>query len=133
MGRLSNPPEPLETLTEQDSQSPGRRRIFRAQPLRRAPAAPETIPQETPGRLSNPFPRPTQRRLDTTDIDKLAAGYRAGRSLSNLAKQFRIHHRTVAAHLDHCGVPHRMNARKLTNKDVDDAPVATEPATHSPQ
>ena len=121
MGRLSNPPEPLETLTEQGLQSPGRRQKIRARRLRQAPAAPETIPQETTGRLSNPGPRPIQRRLNATDIAKLAAGYRTGQSLSDLAKQFRIHHRTVAAHLDHYGVQRRMNARKFTNNDVDEA------------
>ncbi len=121
MGRLSNPPEPLETLTQQGLQNPGRRQKVRAGRPRQVPAAPETITQETTGRLSNPDPRPIQRRLNTTDIAKLAASYRAGQSLSNLAKQFRIHHRTVAAHLDHYGLPRRMNARKFTNKDVDEA------------
>ena len=59
--------------------------------------------------------------MNTTDIAKLVAGYVAGRSLSDLAKEFCIHHRTVAAHLEQCGVQRRINARKFTNDDVEEA------------
>jgi hypothetical protein len=121
MGRLSNPPDPLETLTGQGSQGPRRRQNLRARRLRKARAAHETFAQETTGRLSNPGPRAIQRRLNTTDIAKLVAGYRAGESLADLAKEFCIHHRTVAAHLEQCGVPRRINTRQLTNNDVDQA------------
>lgn len=77
--------------------------------------------RETPGRLSNPEPRPIQRRLNAADIADLIAGYRAGQSLSDLAKEFRIHHHTVTAHLEHCGVTRRMNTRKFSNDDLDEA------------
>ena len=59
--------------------------------------------------------------MNTTDIAKLVAGYRAGQSLSDLAKEFYIHHGTVAAHLERRGVRRRMNARKFTNDDVNEA------------
>ena len=121
MGRLSNPPEPLETLVGQGLQSPRPRQNTRARRQRQAHAAPETAAQETTGRLSNPAPRAIQRRLHTSDIAKLVARYRAGQSLSDLAKEFCIHHRTVAAHLEQSGVQRRMNARKFTNEDVDKA------------
>ena len=121
MGRLSNPAEPLETLVGQGLQSPRRRQNIRARRPRQAPAASETAPQETTGRLSNPGPRPIQRRLNAADIADLVAGYRAGQSLSDLAKEFRIHHRTVTAHLEQCGVTRRMNTRKFSNDDLDEA------------
>ena len=121
MGRLSNPPEAVETLTAQGFHGPGRRRKVGARRLREGPAEPETFAQKTTGRLSNPRPRAIQRRLNTTEIGRLVAGYRAGQSLSDLAKEFCIHHRTVAAHLEQCGVPRRINARKFTNNDVDEA------------
>ena len=121
MGRLSNPPEAVETLTGQGFHGPRRHRKRGARRLREAPAAPETIAQETTGRLSNPSPRAIQRRLNTTDIARLVAGYLAGQTLSDLAKEFCIHHRTVAAHLEQRGVLRRINARKFTNNDVDEA------------
>ena len=121
MGRLSNPPETMETLAGQGLQRPRRREKIRAIRPRQAPAASETAAQETPGRLSNPGPRPIQRRLNAADIADLVAGYRAGQSLADLAKEFRIHHRTVTAHLEKCGVTQRMNTRKFSNDDVDEA------------
>ena len=121
MGRLSNPPEAIETLTGQGFHGPRRHRKVDARRLREGPAEPETFAQETTGRLSNPGPRPIQRRLNTTDITRLVTGYRDGQSLSDLAKEFCIHHRTVAAHLEQCGIPRRINARKFTNNDVDQA------------
>ena len=133
MGRLSNPAEPLETPVGQGLQSPRRRQNIRARRPRQAPAASETAPQETTGRLSNPRSRPIQRRLNATDIADLVAGYRAGQTLSDLATQFCIHHRTVATHLEQCGVRRRMNTRKLTNDDIEEAALVTEVGNHSPQ
>ena len=114
-------PRPWKPLPDKGFMALGRRRKVGARRLREGPAEPETFAQETTGRLSNPGPRAIQRRLHTTEIGRLVAGYRAGQSLSDLAKEFCIHHRTVAAHLEQCGVPRRINARKFTNNDVDEA------------
>ena len=121
MGRLSNPAEPLETLTPQGTHGHLRSRERRTKQPIHSPTGSESAVQENPGRLSNPGPRAIQRRLNTTDIARLIADYNAGQSLSNLAKKYSIHHRTVAAHLEECGVRRRMNKRKLTNDDVDEA------------
>jgi hypothetical protein len=51
----------------------------------------------------------------------LVAAYRAGRSLRDLAAEFGVHRRTVAALLESRGVPRRVNLRKLTADDVTDA------------
>ena len=49
-------------------------------------------------------------------MDELVAGYRAGRSLPDLAKDFGVHRRTVAAHLEQRGVQRRVNSRKMSER-----------------
>jgi hypothetical protein len=66
------------------------------------------------GQLSNPARRLIQRRLRGTDVDQLVTGYRAGRSLPDLADAFGVHRRTVAAHLERRGVQRRESLRKVT-------------------
>ena len=114
MGRLSNPPEPLETLIEPGSQSPGRRQIRRARRIGRSPAAPETIPQKTTGRLSNPV----QHRLTRTEIELLVSQYRDGSSIQTLSRRYEIHRTTVMHHLNQSDVARRTLARKMNDATV---------------
>jgi hypothetical protein len=58
-------------------------------------------------------------------------GYRRGQSLADLAAQFGIHRRTVAAHLEARGVPRRINKPKMTSADTTTPPVAATPANPS--
>lgn len=118
MGQLSNPPDTLETLTPQG--------VTVGWPACRdhstltisAPGAAETVVQETPGQLSNPEPRPVQRRLSEAEIDGVARCYLAGWTLASVALEFGVHQRTIAAHLEDRGIPRRVNHRKMTEGDV---------------
>lgn len=56
--------------------------------------------------------------MTNADVDKLVAGYQAGRSLPELGDEFGVHHRTVAAHLEQRGVKRRVNIRKLSDDDM---------------
>ena len=73
------------------------------------------------GRLSNPRRLTIQRRLADADVDELVTGCRAGRSLLDLAHDFGVHRRTIAAHLDQRGVQRRVNRRKMCEADLADA------------
>ena len=73
---------------------------------------------EEPGRLSNPTPRPVQRRLDSSEVDQLVAEYLAGRTLRELAGILGVHHRTIAGHLEQRGAKRRANPRKMSTLDV---------------
>ena len=68
-----------------------------------------------------PMQRSVQRRLDGPEIDRLVTGYQRGQSLADLATEFRLHRRTVAAHLEARGVPRRVNQPKMTQVDIHDA------------
>ena len=114
MGRLSNPPEPLETLIELGLQSPGRRQIRRARRIGRSPAAPEKILQKTTGRLSNPV----QHRLSRTEIEQLIGQYRHGSSIDTLSRRYQIHRTTVMHHLNQSDVTRRTVARKMNDETV---------------
>ena len=48
--------------------------------------------------------RQVQRRLTAEQVDQLRSEYRAGASMKDLAKQWRLHRTTVAAHLRRGGV-----------------------------
>ena len=48
-----------------------------------------------------------QRRLGPDDIGRLVAGYNAGATAKDLAAEYGIHRRTVAAHLERAGVLRR--------------------------
>ena len=143
-GRLSNPPEVVESLTGQRSQASRRSRKAAGDTSNRASVCFAQAPPEEKGRLSNPDaavgssgagapgareePRPlepvrrfVQRRLDESEIDRLVTAYRTGRSLVDLAAEFRIHRRTVAGHLEARGVPRRINKPKMTQADIHDA------------
>jgi lambda repressor-like predicted transcriptional regulator len=73
------------------------------------------------GQLSNPGPRAIQRRLRAAEIDDLVTLYRAGRSLADLADNYGVHHRTVAAHLEQRGIQRRLNLPKMSEQDISDA------------
>jgi hypothetical protein len=133
-GRLSNPPETLESLTAQGVEHS---REAHDKPPKQAicsPTAPETDLQETPGRLSNPAlatattpspqpPRPVQRRLSATDVDDIARSYATGRSIDDLARSYGIHRTTIIKHLDQRAVPRRRVVRKMTDVLVAKAAV----------
>ena len=48
----------------------------------------------------------------------MAARYETGRSLRAIAEALGVHHRTVATHLEHLGVPRRVNGRKMNAHDI---------------
>jgi len=73
------------------------------------------------GQLSNPPRRNVQRRVTDPEIDELVKEYQTGRTLADLAAEFGIHRRTVAAQLQARGIERRLNHRKLTDNDVSEA------------
>jgi DNA-binding transcriptional regulator LsrR (DeoR family) len=62
-----------------------------------------------------------QRRLTAIEIAALVAEYQHGRSLNELARQFGVHRRTVADHLERLGVARKVNLPKLTPTDIERA------------
>jgi lambda repressor-like predicted transcriptional regulator len=73
----------------------------------------------TPRPRDWPSARQAQVRLDAHQVNELAAAYRAGRAMTELAKQFGIHRTTVTAILQRVGVePRRF---RLTNEQVVEA------------
>lgn len=121
MGRLSNPPEQIETLVGGGVLDADRDRNGRSRPSRVVSRASESASSEEKGRLSNPRRLRVQRGLGSGKIDRLVAGYDAGQSLQDLAQIFGVHRRTVAAHLGKRGVPRRAQHRKLTEAEVIEA------------
>ena len=99
MGRLSNPAEPLETLTPQRvSDDRHDHRTHESRPDRSPAGSQREAPKEA-GEQSNTV----QRRLSPADVDELIAAYCAGTGISELAMRFRLHRTAVAAHLGrHC-------------------------------
>ena len=68
-----------------------------------------------------PLPQPgpkIQRRLTPPVLGAIVAGYDSGRSLNDLAREFGVHHRTVADHLERLGIARRVNLPKLSAADV---------------
>jgi hypothetical protein len=59
--------------------------------------------------------------LTDADVDRLVTGYQAGRSLPDLADDFGVHRRTVAARLERRGIHRRANPRKMNEDDITDA------------
>jgi DNA-binding CsgD family transcriptional regulator len=140
-GRLSNPPDTLESLTDQgfhDSPAAGQKTRIAA---KRSSNSPRAGDPNNRGQLSNPTkpthnedndgvdspttgrsrPRlgpPVLRRLTRSEIEEVVTGYRSGRSLADLAREFGIHHRTVADHLERLGIARRVNLPKMSPADV---------------
>jgi hypothetical protein len=88
-----------------------------------SPTTSESDLQETPGRLSNPAPRPVQRRLSAGDIDDICAVYVSGTSIDALARSHRVNRTTIISHLDQHGVARRRVVRKMTDALVAEAAV----------
>src|SRR5665213_1920064 len=65
--------------------------------------------------------KPLQRRLTPSEIEAATAAYQHGRSLDDLAREFGVHRRTVADHLERLGVARRVNLPKLTPTDIERA------------
>jgi hypothetical protein len=123
LGRLSNPPETLETVPGPGVVSSG---DGREQPTKQqicSPTASESNVQEIPGRLSNPAPRPVQRRLSAGDIDDICAAYASGTLIDALARSHGVNRTTIISHLDQHGVPRRRVVRKMTDALVAEAAV----------
>jgi AraC-like DNA-binding protein len=114
MGRLSNPPEAVDTIADQG----------RSKPRQPTQAAEETMattgtrhssgPQEETGRLSNPV----QHRLSRTEIEQMIDLYRQGSSIDTLSRRYEIHRTTVMHHLDQSDVARRTVARKMNDETV---------------
>jgi hypothetical protein len=122
-GRLSNPPETLEVVAVQGVATS---RDAHDEPRMQAicsPTASESDVQETPGRLSNPSPRPVQRRLSPADVDDICATYVNGTSIDALARSHRVNRTTIITHLDQHSVPRRRVVRKMTDALVAEAAV----------
>ncbi|GAB3423533.1 helix-turn-helix domain-containing protein [Flindersiella endophytica] len=66
-----------------------------------------------------PGGRQSQTRLTPDDVARLVAGYRSGRTIYELAGEFKIARQTVSEHLHRHGV--RMRRRGLTETDVAEA------------
>ena len=143
-GRLSNPPDTLETAPEQG---------FLVEPsARRKPQKAISPPANRPGagapdnrgQHSNPGSKalradvdgvysptasgaarrptkPVQRRLTPSEVAGIADEYQHGHSLDEVARAFGIHRQTVADHLEHLGIARRANLPKLTPTDIERA------------
>jgi hypothetical protein len=139
-GRLSNPPDTLELASDQGffGDEAAVRRSQNA--AKRSSNRPGAVGPDNRGRLSNPTSKvlsddkwahspiahwsasdpgaPIQRRLTPSELEAVVAQYQSGRSLKQLAREFSVHHRTVADHLERLGIARRVNLPKLTAPDV---------------
>ena len=143
-GRLSNPPKTLERAPEQGFLAGPAARQEPQKAQNRPANYLGTRDPNNRGQHSNPgsgtlrgdiagvdsptaieVPRspakPVQRRLSPSEITGIAAEYQHGRSLNELARQFGVHRRTVADHLERLGVARRVNLPKLTPPDIERA------------
>jgi hypothetical protein len=123
LGRLSNPPETLEAVTVQGVATSGEAHDEPSKQVICSPTASESDVQEVPGRLSNPSPRPVQRRLSAADVDDICAAYVSGTSIDELARSHGVNRTTIIAHLDQHGVTRRRVVRKMTDALVAEAAV----------
>ncbi len=121
MGRLSNPPEHLKHLVDGGSKNAKQGSKPQSRALHAIATVARPASSEETGRLSNPTPRPVQRRLGRAEIDTIISNYQAGQSLRAIAKLLGVHHHTVAAHLQRHGIARRLNHRKMTDIDVAEA------------
>ena len=111
MGRLSNPPEMLESVPDQGAPAaPPPRRTRSKSPNRPFVPRESAIPEEK-GRLSHPV----QRRLSADEIDELARLYRNRATIDALGRRYGVHRTTVIGQLDRRGVPRRRSARKMSD------------------
>lgn len=116
-GRLSNPPEAVETLAAQGSASPEHpRRATHDTRNRDSEGAPGAVPDQR-GRLSNPV----QRHLSAAATDEIVSGYLQGSSINRLAAQLGVDRTTIISHLDRRGIERRKIVRKLSDRSVAEA------------
>ena len=143
-GRLSNPPETLEIAPEQGFLAePAAGRKAQKAPQRSANrpgaggpdnwgqhsnpgstvlrAGVDGVDSPTAGSAARCSTKPVQRRLTPSEVAAAAAEYQHGRSLDDLAREFGVHRRTVADHLDRLGIARRVNLPKLTPTDIERA------------
>jgi len=113
-GRLSNPSEILEKLSDQGWSSHERRPGADHGASQRANLGFATGSSQQRGRLSNPV----QRRLSAADIGDLCGLYGEGASIDGLARRYEVNRTTIIAHLDRAGVARRRVARKMTDDSV---------------
>ena len=119
MGRLSNPPGPLETLVGQGIGASCDRNERASRSARHSPSDSHSARQNNQGQLSNPLNKSpgtdagaqvttaTQpfssnqvlKRLRTGEVDDLVDSYRAGGRIDDLAQRFGVHRTTVMTHL----------------------------------
>ena len=118
MGRLSNPPEHLKDLVDKGAHRAEQGLKRRSRVAQPGVTAAMRMASEEAGRLSNPSPRPVQRRLGSAEVERLATGYQTGRSLRLVAADLGMHHATVAAHLEQLGMRRRPNERKMSASDA---------------
>jgi len=141
MGRLSNPPETLEHLAEQGGPGSPSFSLESLKSPKPSSGLPGSGDSNNKGQLSNPASAalcgdddranpptagrstrrpgpPVERRLTPPQLEALAARYQSGRSLHDLAREFGVHHRTVAEHLERLGIARRVNLPKLSAADV---------------
>jgi len=143
-GRLSNPADTSESVPEQGflAEPVAGRKPQKAP--QRAANRPRAGGPDNRGRHSNPSSRalsvdvdsvdsptpdgaarrptkPVQRRLIPSELEAVAAAYQHGRSLDELAREFGVHRRTVADHLERLGIGRRVNLPKLTPADIEQA------------
>lgn len=145
-GRLSNPPDTLETVSEQGLlvEPAADRKPQKA--AKRSSRRPGAGGPDNKGQHSNPGSmalstdvdevdsptadgaarrptKPVQHRLTPSELEAMAAAYQHGRSLDELAREFGVHRRTVADHLERLGVARRVNLPKLTPTDIERAAI----------
>ena len=75
--------------------------------------------------------KPVQRRPSPSEVAAVATEYQQGRSLDDLAREFGVHRRTVADHLERLGIARRVNLPKLTRRGVERA-ISQDQAGDSP-
>ena len=85
MGRLSNPSEHLKRLVDRGVEKTKRGPKHCSEGSEGTFSAADRAASEEAGRLSNPTPRPVQRRLQASEVDLIAAEYPAGQSLRAIA------------------------------------------------
>lgn len=116
-GRLSNPPEVVESLADQGFQAKARLTRRSRRGANRAADRASAAEREQRGRLSNPV----QRRLAEAEVDELVARYVAGSAIDELARVFEVNRTTVISHLDRRDIPRRRVVRKMTDRMVAEA------------
>lgn len=70
------------------------------------------------GRATSRMPA---KRLTTSQIDQLVAGYQAGKTVAELCQSHHLHRTTVLHHLEQRAIPRRRNQRALTDTQVEAA------------